>query len=110
MTPDEVRNVLSQLFAGGTALAGLVLVFLGGILTSFDAYPTEDKPAVIRKYRARGIIAFSGFLASLVSAGAGLVGLLRGGSFRWLVIGLIALTASAILLGVIAYLSVREIA
>jgi hypothetical protein len=110
MDAQDVKNVLGQLFAGGAALAGLVLVFLGSIITAYDAYETTDKPAVKGKYQRRAWIAFAGFLASLISAGAALAGLLRGGSFTWLIVGLITLGLSAILLVAIALLSVLEVA
>ena len=109
MTDQDAQAILGQLFAGGTALAGLILVFLGGILTSYDAYDTPDKKSVKGKYRRRAWIAFLGFLASLISAGAGLAGLFLGAG-GWLPTGLIALGLSAILLVAIALLSVLEIA
>jgi divalent metal cation (Fe/Co/Zn/Cd) transporter len=108
LTPEDAKNILGQLFAGGTALAGLVLVFLGGVLTSYDSFDAVAKKSVRRKYRARAWLAFSGFLTALISAASGLVGLFFG-SWPWLRIGLVALALSGILLVVIAVLSVREI-
>lgn len=36
-------SVINQLFAGGTALAGLILVFLGGVLASFESYAASEQ-------------------------------------------------------------------
>jgi hypothetical protein len=96
------------LFAGGTALAGLVLVFLGGILTAYDSYETEDKSAVAATYKRRAWLAFAGFLFALLAATSGLIGLMRGPA-PWLTIGVFALGISGVLLLLMAVLSVRGI-
>ncbi len=64
----NTENLSNQLFAGATALAGLILVFLGGIVSAYDAFPQEDRFAVRTVYRRRGALSLAGFLASLVSA------------------------------------------
>lgn len=110
MQPDDLKNVLGQLFAGGTALAGLVLVFLGGILASYESYDPADRSAVKAQYKRRAWAAFWGFVGSLIAGAAGMVGLLCDGSRFWLISGLVALTASAIVLIGMAVLSVQEIA
>lgn len=110
MSDGDVNNILGQLFSGGTALAGLVLVFLGGILASYDGYEPTDRPAVVSQYRRRAWAAFWGFIGAIVAGASGLAGLVAGGSKIWLCIGLAALAVSAIVLVVMAVLSVKEIA
>jgi hypothetical protein len=40
--PANADKILELVFSGGTALAGLILVFLSASLASFDTYtPTE---------------------------------------------------------------------
>jgi sulfite exporter TauE/SafE len=60
--------VLGLIFSGGTALAGLVLVFLGAIAAAFDSYEKVDKNAARPKYRARARLALGGFGSSLSAA------------------------------------------
>ena len=59
---------MGLVFTGGTALAGLILVFLGGIFTAFDAYDATQQKSVRSKYRTRAYTALAGFVASLVAA------------------------------------------
>lgn len=108
MSAEEAKNILGQLFAGGTALAGLVLVFLGGILTAYDSYETEGKSAVVATYKCRAWLAFAGFLFALLAAASGLIGLMRGPA-PWLTIGVFLLGISGVLLMLMAALSVRGI-
>ena len=60
--------IMQQVFAGSTALAGLILVFIGGIYAAFESYQPEQKQAVARKFRCRAWFTFLGFLAALVSS------------------------------------------
>jgi hypothetical protein len=65
--PANADKILELVFTGGTALAGLILVFLGAVIASFESRsnPTET---TVRKYKRRARIALSGFFASLASA------------------------------------------
>ena len=66
--PANADKILELVFSGGTALAGLILVFLGASLASFDAYTTTEKSAVRPKYRKRAYTSLAGFGAALLSA------------------------------------------
>jgi len=57
-----------SLFSGSLSLAGLVLVFLGIVLTAFNSFATEDQNAVRTKYRCQAILTFLGFLSCMGSA------------------------------------------
>jgi hypothetical protein len=67
-------KILELVFTGGAALAGLILVFLGALFTSFDSYDPEVQAAVRKKYRRRARVALSGFIAALASATCALAG------------------------------------
>lgn len=65
--------VAGQVTTAGTALAGLILVFLGNIFTSFNSYDADQQSSVKRKYRMRGLMALAGFVMSLLTAVFGLL-------------------------------------
>jgi phosphate/sulfate permease len=69
----NVVHMLDQVFAGGTTLAGLMLVFLGGVLTGYDSYDTAQKKAVRDKYKRRARLTLIGFSAALLSAALALL-------------------------------------
>lgn len=62
-------QLAGQIMSAGTALAGLILVFLGSVFTAYDSYDRTEKAAVKSKYLTRALIAFLGFLAAVVAAG-----------------------------------------
>jgi hypothetical protein len=71
--PANADKILELIFTGGTALAGLILVFLGASLAHFDTYTAIEKGDVRPKYRKRAYTALAGFLAALLSAVASLI-------------------------------------
>jgi len=60
--------ILGLIFTGGTALGGLILVFLGSVVAAFDSYDTTQQRAVRQKYRVRARTALIGFLSALAAA------------------------------------------
>ena len=65
---NPLEPIASQLISISTALSGLILVFLGGVMASYDAIPAQDRRENIKKkYRRRGFSAFLGFIFSLIS-------------------------------------------
>lgn len=95
--------VMQQVFPGSLALAGLVLVFLGGIYTAFDAYDAQQKNAVRHKYGCRAWLACVGFFAALASAAlalAYLIGLSNDG-ILWSSIGTLAAASTVLVVVVI---------
>ena len=70
-------EMASDIIGAGTALAGLVLVFLGSVSNGFDAYQPQERRTVVKKYRRRAWLAFAAFVLAL---GAALLGLLS----KWL--------------------------
>ena len=71
--PANADKILELVFSGGTALAGLILVFLGASLASFDTYTTTEKSTVRPKYRKRAYTSLAGFVAALLAAVLSLV-------------------------------------
>ena len=67
---------MEQVFSGSTALAGLILVFLGGLYASYETIEPQHRRAVRDRYVARIWFTFIGFVATLASAGLAL-------SFSW---------------------------
>lgn len=101
-------SVINQLFSGGTALAGLILVFLGGVLAAFEAYPTGDKNAVRTKYRRRAWLSLSGFATALIAAICAFVANWFPAGF-WIMGSTIALGLAFLLVVIMAATAVMEI-
>jgi hypothetical protein len=75
-----VRKDLVIATAGGAAaLAGLILVFLGVVIVSYQAYPGGTPSRLLKPYRlAMGAI-LAAFALSLLCAGLGVAWLATGG-------------------------------
>lgn len=101
---SEQSTLINQLFSGGTALAGLILVFLGSIFASYESYDAQAKASVRDKYRKRAQIAFGGFIAALISAATNWF------SFKFIIyVSSTALGLSFLLLIIVAAIIVQEI-
>ena len=61
--PANTDKILELVFTGGTALAGLILIFLGAVFTSYDSYQPEQQADVAIKYKNRALISLIGFSA-----------------------------------------------
>jgi hypothetical protein len=68
----EVEHLADQVIATGTAFAGLILVFLGIVLASFDNYDEGDKGAVRSRFRFQAVVSCVGLISALTAAGLGL--------------------------------------
>ncbi len=105
---ESAVDVGGDVAAAATALAGLLLVFMGAILASFDGYEKREQKAVVVRYRRRAGFALVGFLLALISAATALVG-------KWLEIPCLILSSLALLFvsffwaGIAAVKSVSEI-
>jgi hypothetical protein len=65
---DRAHEIGGDILAAATALAGLLLVFMGAVSTTYDSYATAQKSAVRPKYRRRVWLAFAGFILSVAAA------------------------------------------
>ena len=104
---ESASHLSDQLLAGGTALAGLILVFLGITLTSYEAYDAPQQGSVRYKYQRRAVIAFLGFACSLVAAASAVAATL-GASSCWEMTGLTSLGLALFLTGVLAAVVVAD--
>lgn len=68
-------SVAGEVVTAGTALAGLILIYLGGLVTAFESRtPGGERNAVKLKFLARAWIAFVGFVLALFSAALAILG------------------------------------
>jgi hypothetical protein len=67
-------EIAGDIVAAGTALGGLLLVFIGVVTTAFQSYDSEAKAAVKGAFQRRGILGLVGFLLSLAAAACALAG------------------------------------
>lgn len=101
-------GIAGDVAGAATALAGLILVFLGAISTSFDSYQKGEQGTVRSRYQRRAWFAFVGFVLALLSALSALSG-------QWLnqqclaLAGLALLAVAMIWVLLAALFSVREI-
>jgi hypothetical protein len=70
--PDTL-SVAGDVAGAGTALAGLILVYLGAMAASYSAYDAASQSDVRIFYRRRAWWAFSGIVISLTAAALGLI-------------------------------------
>ena len=61
-------TVAGEVASAATALAGLILVYLGSISASFGSYDFTQKGAVRASHRRRAWLALVGFIVSLLAA------------------------------------------
>ena len=60
--------------AAASALAGLLLVYLGSLSTAFDTYQKAEQGPVRGRYQRRVWFAFLGFPFAVLAAGLGISG------------------------------------
>lgn len=66
--------VSSEVVGAGTALAGLVLIYIGVLVSSYGGYQAQEQKAVRGKFQARAWFAFVGFSLAILSAVLGVLG------------------------------------
>jgi hypothetical protein len=73
-TVDKAADIAGDVAAASSALAGLLLVFLGATQTAFEAYDKTAQKSVLSKYRRKAWLAFAGFVLSLIALSLSLLG------------------------------------
>ena len=68
----EASIIAGDVLAGSTALAGLLLVYLGGLAAGYAGYETTQQPAVRPSFRRRAWFGFVGLAVSILAAGLAL--------------------------------------
>jgi hypothetical protein len=66
--------VAGEIVTAGTALAGLILIYIGGLVTSFGSYQAAEQKSVRLKFLGRAWTAFVGFVLALLAAALAIVG------------------------------------
>ena len=84
-------RVAGDVATAAVALAGLILVFIGTISTSFDSYQKTEQNAVRARYQRRAWFSFVGFVLAIISATLAILG-------KWLDLQCAALGAIWVLL------------
>jgi hypothetical protein len=82
----DALGVAGDVSSAGAALAGLLLVFMGSIATSYDSYHSQIPKPIRTKYKLRIWFAFLGFVLALVASFLALLG-------KWLAMDCVAVTA-----------------
>jgi predicted benzoate:H+ symporter BenE len=67
-------DVAGDILTATTALAGLILVFLGATAASFEAFEKREQASVRSRFQARAWQAFYGFVLALVAATLAILG------------------------------------
>jgi hypothetical protein len=95
----KIADIAGDVAAASSALAGLLLVFLGATQTAFEAYEKSAQKSVLAKFRRKAWLAFAGFVLSLIALASSLLGK------RFENDCLIELSLASLLLGVVVVLS-----
>ncbi len=83
-------EVAGDVAAAGSALAGLILVYMGAVAASFDSFEPQERKTVGPRHRGRAWFAFVGLILCLGSVGLALFA-------KWLAIECMAASALFIL-------------
>jgi hypothetical protein len=70
----DPSDIAGDVITGATALAGLILVYLGSIATGYGSYDVTQQHSVMAAYQRRAWFGFVGFVLALLAAAAALVG------------------------------------
>jgi hypothetical protein len=65
---NPAHEIAGDILAAATALAGLLLVFMGAVSTAYSSYETQQQAAVLAQFRRRAWLAFTGFILSVLAA------------------------------------------
>lgn len=95
-------GVAGDVATASIALAGLVLVFLGTISTSFDSYQKAEQNVVRGRYQRRAWFAFVGFALALISGALAIAG-------KWFGVQCAALAGTVILFVALAWVLVASL-
>jgi hypothetical protein len=101
-------SLSGDLLAAGVALAGLVLVFLGGVLNTYATYDTVQQPSVQGVYRRKAWACVAGFVLSLAGALFAFLAHVWC-SVGWLKMAAGALAAACVVLLIMAVVEVQSI-
>lgn len=67
-------SIAGESVASATALAGLILVYLGSLVASYEGFQPQERRAVKSGFQRRAWVAFVGLIISLFAALLGVLG------------------------------------
>jgi hypothetical protein len=67
-------SIAGEVVTAATALAGLILVYLGSLASDYASYQPQEKKTVKPKIQKRALVSFVGLIISLSSAFLGVIG------------------------------------
>lgn len=103
-----INEVLATaILSNSVGLAGLLLVFLGFIISSYQSYDASTSRDILKPYKIIATIALAIFVFSVISGLLSLLWLLKYTSLEFLVIPTFALSLLGVL--VVGVISVIEI-
>lgn len=70
----DPSDIAGDVISGGSALAGLILVYLGSLSTGYSGFDATQQHAVRDFYKKRATFAFIGFVATIIAVIAALFG------------------------------------
>lgn len=80
----EPKDVVIAILGASAALGGFVLVFLGIVIASYQAYTGAVADQVVRPFRTSGTALLGAFALSLITVAISLLWLIDGGGSSWL--------------------------
>jgi hypothetical protein len=69
-----VFNLAGDVIAAGTALAGLILVYLGSVVAGYERFDKPQQPSVRPIYQRRAWFAVAGIVFSIGASGTAVLG------------------------------------
>ncbi len=66
--------VTGEVVTAGTALAGLILIYIGALVTGYGGYGATEQKSVKSKFQQRAWLAFIGLFLSLFASGLAIIG------------------------------------
>ena len=66
--------VSEEVVGAATALAGLILIYIGTQAASFGSYNAQEQKTVRGRFQKRAWLAFVGFVLALMAAALGVIG------------------------------------
>ena len=67
-------SVSGEIVTAGTALAGLILIYIGALVTSYGSFAATEQKSVKGKFQQRAWLAFVGLVLSLLAATLAIIG------------------------------------
>lgn len=101
-------TIAGDIAGAATALAGLLLVFIGAVTSAFDSFEPAAQSTVRGTFRWRGWLALVGFFFALGAAGLSLAGKWNN-SYCLVVSATVLLGLSLLVAAVAAVISVLDI-